>query len=110
MKTTRTPTLTETQMIAILGDFNRKPVKARKEYSDLQGNVLIPFWRMAVYYSRPINRATTLGYIEFFSRCGCLGPCTCETNGYHITAAGKAYLATRSVVTEASAPAAKAAR
>lgn len=87
-------TLTETQMIAILKDFDRKPVRARHEVGTPDGSrVLIPEQRMGHYYARPVNKAVALGYLDHFSRCGCGGPCSCVTNGWHITDAGKAFLA-----------------
>lgn len=85
--------LWRSQMIAILSrDFNRAPVKRRHEYSDGNGRVLIPNSRTAHYYNRPFTKAISLGYLDFFSRCGCAGPCNCETNGWHITKAGITFL------------------
>lgn len=87
------PSLTDTQLLAILKDFNRKPIRSRGEVGMPDGSrVLVPYWKMQVYYSRPISKATRLGYLDFFTRCGCDGPCVCETNGYYITDAGKAFL------------------
>lgn len=87
------PTLAETQMLAILRDFNRKPIRSRGEVGTPDGSrVLIPTHRMTHYYARPVNKAVSEGYLDHFTRCGCGGPCGCSNNGWYITDAGKAYV------------------
>lgn len=84
---------------AILKDFNRAPIKRRGEYSDRANKVLK--WNINYYDMRSMNPLMSRGFIAWFSRCGCLGPCACDCNGWHITAAGVEYLARRSQVAAA---------
>lgn len=41
---------------------------------------------------RTFGALQSRGWVEYFKRCGCLGPCYCKGNGYHITKAGRAAL------------------
>lgn len=76
---------------SILRDFDRAPVKARREYSDGAGRVLKR--SIGHYDGRSLNPLVSRGFVDLFVRCECGFPCDCECNGWHITAAGRAYLA-----------------
>jgi hypothetical protein len=72
-------------MRGILNAFVRKPVKARREYSDGRGHVLI--FNIDHFDQRSFGALVT--------RCGCGFPCGCGGNGWHITPQGIAALASR---------------
>jgi len=74
--------------LSILRDFDRAPIRRRSEYSDGHGRVLLT--SLNHYYQRPLGVLMSRGLIGFFKRCSCEGPCSCDCNGWHITAAGRA--------------------
>lgn len=76
-------------MLAILERFNRKPVKARGEYSDGMGHVLLA--SVQHFDGRSFGALVSRGMIDYLTRCRCGGAsCDCRGNGWHITAAGVA--------------------
>lgn len=83
-------------MLGMLADFARKPIKARGEFSvfapgdTCHGYVL----RQEIdhYDQRRFNALLSRKFVAWFKRCACNTPCSCDRNGYHITAAGLAAL------------------
>ncbi len=80
-------------MAGMLADFNRAPVKCRGEYSDGAGHVLIS--SVNHYDQRRFGALVSRGLVDWFKRCACEHPCSCNHNGWHITAAGIATLAAK---------------
>lgn len=76
-------------MLAILADFDRAPVKRRGEFGHFPSGVVLRK-RIGHYDQRPWNALIRRGLVAWFTRCGCEYSCTCDGNGYYITAAGRA--------------------
>lgn len=93
MNSTRRQNLTA-PMIGILADFNRSPRTSRGEIADRDGFVLRGFDAVSHFDGRSFNALLARGFLDVLIRCSCGHPCSCDNNGFHITAAGRAYLAT----------------
>jgi hypothetical protein len=78
-------------MRGILSAFARKPVKARYEYGDSRGRVLL--FNVDHFDQRSFNALVARDMLDYFKRCGCIHPCVCSNGGWHITDKGLAALA-----------------